>query len=123
MKTIKGLFLALIAFIPLIVLGANGTAPGQNGKVPLEITSWTVVRTTPTSAKVMWTTSSPSQGSILVDFEFDSVGFIDQKVASRHEVTVTGLTPGMSTQGMIGSYSEKYGAASPIFVTIPSDNL
>jgi hypothetical protein len=116
-----GVVLSLFAtalFLPTFTAGKVQDAPGVQKKVPLEITS-VVVSTTPTSVTVSWTSSQPSNGSIVIDYGFDGVGYLDPKFGVHHEVTVTGLSPGGSYGLLVESHSDKYGGDgwSGFFVT------
>ena len=106
--TVLSLFVTAL-FLPAFATGKVEDAPGVQKKRPLEITS-VVVSETPTSVTVSWTSSQPSNGSIIIDFGMEGVGYLDPKFGVHHEVTVTGLAPGSTYGLLVESHSEKYGA-------------
>ena len=94
--------------LPTFVAAKVANAPGVQKKIPLEITNISV-STTPTTVTVSWMTSQPSSGSIVIAYEFDGVGYLDPKFGVRHEITVTGLTPGQSYGLNVESHTDNYG--------------
>ena len=97
-------------FLPTFATGKVENAPGIQKKTPLEIKSLTV-STTPTSVTVSWTSSQPSHGSIAISYGMDGVGYLDTKYGVHHEVTVTGLFPGLTYNLLVESHTDNYGGA------------
>jgi hypothetical protein len=112
--TIKLLSVAILALVPAFIAGGKvETAPGVQKKVPLEIYN-VVISPTPTSVTISWSTTQPSEGSVIIEYELDGVGYLDDKTGIRHEIVVTDLAPGHVYGYRIGSYSATYGSSTPV---------
>lgn len=115
--TIKLLSVLILAFVPAFIAGGKvESAPGVQKKVPLEIYNVTIA-TTPTSVTISWSTTQPSEGSVIIEYELDAVGYLDDKAGTRHQIVVTDLGPGNVYGYRIGSYSTTYGSSTPVIGT------
>ena len=101
----------MVSVLAVFASAKPSDAPGILKKSPLEISN-VYVSATSTSATISWSTSSPSRGSVIIFYEFDGVGYIDEKSGTHHEVTVP-VGGGRTYEFLIESHSDNYGIASP----------
>ena len=113
MKILKLLASLMLLSIPLLFAGGKPETPPGVDKKTLEILDLAVV-TTATTATISWRTNFPAFGS--VDF-LDSPQ-ADVKSGVHHSFTFTALSSGPEYEFVIRSFSERYGDATPVEVTV-----